>query len=51
MSEALITHFGSLQAVIAAPVKEIEQVKVGARKVGPIVSKRLHEILNHVGNI
>lgn len=51
MSEALITHFGSLQAVMAAPVKDIEQVKVGARKVGPIVSKRLHEILNHIGNI
>lgn len=51
MSEALITHFGSLQAIMAAPVKDIEQVKVGARKVGPIVSKRLHEILNHAGNI
>jgi len=48
MAEALIAHFGSLQAVIAAPVKEIEQVKIGARKVGPIVSKRLSEILNHV---
>jgi ERCC4-type nuclease len=48
MAESLITQFGSLQAVMAAPVKEIEQVKVGARKVGPIVSKRLSEILNHV---
>jgi len=47
MAEALITQFGSLQAVIAAPIKEVEQVKVGARKVGPIVSKRLHEILNY----
>ena len=51
MSEALITHFGSLQAVMAAPVKEVEQVKVGARKVGPVVSKRLHEILTHAGNV
>jgi ERCC4-type nuclease len=51
MAEALITQFGSLQAVMAAPVKEIEQVKVGARKVGPIVSKRLHEILTHAGNV
>ena len=51
MSEALITHFGSLQAVMAASVKEIEQVKVGARKVGPIVSKRLSEILTHAGNV
>jgi ERCC4-type nuclease len=47
MAEALITQFGSLQAVIAAPVKDIEAVKVGARKVGPIVSKRLHEILTY----
>lgn len=51
IAKALITHFGSLQAVMAAPVKEIEQVKVGARKVGPIVSKRLHEILTHAGNV
>jgi excinuclease UvrABC nuclease subunit len=51
MAEALITQFGSLQAVMAAPVKEIEQVKVGARKVGPVVSKRLHEILTHAGNV
>ena len=51
MAEALITQFGSLQAVMTAPVKEIEQVKVGARKVGPIVSKRLSEILTHAGNV
>jgi len=47
MSEALITHFGSLRVIMDAPVKEIEAVKVGARKVGPAVSKRLHEILNN----
>jgi len=46
MSEALITHFGSLRVIMDAPAKEIEAVKVGARKVGPAVSKRLHEILN-----
>jgi len=51
MAEALITQFGSLQAVMAAPIKEVEQVKVGARKVGPIVSKRLHEILTYAGNV
>jgi ERCC4-type nuclease len=51
MAEALITHFGSLQAVMAAPVKDIEQVKVGTRRLGPVVSKRLHEILNYVGTI
>jgi ERCC4-type nuclease len=46
MAEALITQFGSLKGVIEAPVKEIEEVKVGTRKVGPVVSKRLSEILN-----
>jgi ERCC4-type nuclease len=46
MAEALITHFGSLKGVIEAPVKDIESVKVGTRKVGPVVSKRLSEILN-----
>jgi ERCC4-type nuclease len=48
MAEALITHFGSLKAVIEAPVKEIEVVKVGTRKVGPVVSKRLSDILNQI---
>jgi ERCC4-type nuclease len=46
IAEALIDNFGSLKGVIEAPVKDIEVVKVGARKVGPVVSKRLSEILN-----
>ena len=46
MAEALIAMFGSLKGVMNAPVKDIEQVKVGNRKVGPVVSKRLHEILD-----
>lgn len=46
MAEALITQFGSLKGVIEAPVKEIEDVKVGTRRIGPVVSKRLSEILN-----
>ncbi len=46
MAEALIETFGSLKGVIDAPVKDIENVKVGSRKVGPVVSKRLSEILN-----
>ena len=46
MAEALIDTFGSLKGVIEAPVKDIEVVKVGTRKVGPVVSKRLSEILN-----
>jgi ERCC4-type nuclease len=46
MAEALIETFGSLKGVIDAPTKDIENVKVGTRKVGPVVSKRLSEILN-----
>jgi hypothetical protein len=46
MAEALIDNFKSLKGVIEAPVREIEVVKVGTRKVGPVVSKRLSEILN-----
>jgi ERCC4-type nuclease len=48
MAEALVTTFGSLKGVIEAPVKEIETVKVGTRKVGPVVSKRLSELLNAI---
>ena len=46
MAEILIETFGSLKGVIDAPTKDIENVKVGTRKVGPVVSKRLSEILN-----
>ena len=47
MAEALIDTRGTLKAVMETPVKELGEIKVGARKVGPVVSKRLHEILNH----
>ena len=46
IAEALIDTFTTLKGVIEAPVKDIEVVKVGTRKVGPVVSKRLSEILN-----
>jgi len=46
MAEALVEAFGSLKGVMDASVKDIENVKVGARKVGPVVSKRLKELLN-----
>jgi ERCC4-type nuclease len=46
MAEALLDTFGTLKGVIEAPIKNIEAVKVGARKIGPVVSKRLSEILN-----
>jgi hypothetical protein len=45
MAEALVEAFGSLKGVMDAQVKDIENVKVGARKVGPVVSKRLKELL------
>jgi ERCC4-type nuclease len=46
MAEVLIDTFKTLKGVIEAPVKDIESVKVGTRKVGPVVSKRLSENLN-----
>jgi hypothetical protein len=46
MAEQLIETFKTLKGVIDAPVKEIEAVKVGTRRIGPVVSKRLHDILD-----
>jgi ERCC4-type nuclease len=48
MAEAILEKCGSLKAVMEIPVKELAEIKVNSRKVGPVVSKRLHEILNHV---
>jgi hypothetical protein len=48
MAEVLVDTFKSLKGVIEAPVKDIENVKVGTRRVGPAVSKRLSEILNQI---
>jgi ERCC4-type nuclease len=45
MAEAIIDTFGTLPDVINADAKQIEEVKVGNRKVGPVVSKRLSNIL------
>jgi Fanconi anemia group M protein len=47
MAEALITAFGSMKGIMEASQKDVEAVKVGARKVGPVVSKRLLEQLNY----
>jgi ERCC4-type nuclease len=47
-AEQLVITFGSLPGVIQASKEEIEQVKVGARKIGPVVSKRLYELLHHL---
>ena len=46
-AEQLIATFGSLHAVIQATKEEVEQIKVGTRKLGPVVSKRLYELLHH----
>jgi ERCC4-type nuclease len=46
-AEQLVITFGSLPGVIQATKEEIEKVKVGARKIGPVVSKRLYELLHH----
>jgi ERCC4-type nuclease len=46
MAEALIQRFISLKGVMDASVNDIENIKVGNRKIGPVVSKRLNSILN-----
>lgn len=46
MSEAIVQTFGTFTAIMAATAKEIEAVQVGSRKVGPVVSKRLYELLH-----
>jgi len=46
MAETLIDTFKTLKGVIDASQKDIENIKVGSRRIGPAVSKRLSEILN-----
>lgn len=46
MAEALIAALGTLKAVMEADTKQLAEIKVGSRKVGPVVSARLHGILN-----
>ena len=47
MAETLLATFRSLSGIMQATVKEIESVKVGSRKVGPIVSQRLKDLLHY----
>ena len=47
MAEQLVQTFGSLQGILNKTAVELEVVKVGTRKVGPVVSKRLHELLHY----
>ena len=46
MAEAIIQEFHTLKGVMDAPIKSIEMIKVGNRKVGPVVSSRLYEMLH-----
>ena len=47
-AEQLIATFGSLSGVMECIPDTLEQIKVGNRKLGPVVSKRLYELLHHV---
>jgi ERCC4-type nuclease len=45
MADAIVTEFGTLADIMNAEPEQISQVKVGSRKIGPVVSKRLNDIL------
>lgn len=47
MAEALLDQFGSLKGVMNAAVKEIQEVKVGTRRVGPVVAQRIWDLLQY----
>lgn len=47
MAESIMDAFGSLSATMAAQVKEIQEVKVGSRRVGPSVAQRLWDLLHY----
>jgi excinuclease UvrABC nuclease subunit len=49
MAEALLERFQSIKGITAASVKEIQEVKVGTRRVGPVVAQRLWDLLNFEG--
>lgn len=47
IAEAIFDTYGSLQSIINATSEEIANIKVGTRRVGPVVSKRLKEVLGY----
>ena len=51
MAIAILAECKSLKGVMEKPVKELAEIKIGNRRVGPVVSKRLHEILNYTGTM
>lgn len=46
MAESLMETYPSFTAILQLTAKEIEQHKVGARKIGPVVSQRLYGLLH-----
>jgi ERCC4-type nuclease len=48
MAETILDTLGSLKNVMNTTQKDLEQIKIGNRKIGPVVSKRLLELLNQV---
>ncbi len=51
IAEAILAKCGSLKAVMEIPVKELGEIKIGTRRVGPVVSKRLHDLLNYTSSV
>jgi ERCC4-type nuclease len=45
MAEVLMDTYGTLKNIMNVTQKDVEQIKVGNRKIGPVVSKRLIDIL------
>jgi ERCC4-type nuclease len=46
IAEQIVAALGGLKEIMSAPLEDIENIKVGTRRVGPAVAKRLHELLN-----
>lgn len=46
IAEQIVATFGGLKEIMATPSIDIENVKVGTRRIGPAVAKRLCELLN-----
>jgi ERCC4-type nuclease len=51
MAEVIYNEIGVLSEVMKATEKQIQEIKVGARKIGPVVSKRLFDLLHIVDGL
>lgn len=47
MAESILESFGSLQGVMNATVEELKEIKVGSRRIGPVVAQRIHDLLTY----